>query len=100
MVYNLIYNMHISGFYDNSWLIFVKKTLDDCGFSYIWNDQNINISVSVFKNMLKLRLRDQYIQKCKIYTWIVSVLITEFIKIFLVLKITSSTTRQSEGSFD
>ena len=38
MVYNLIYNMYISGFYDNNWLIFVKKTLDDCGFSYIWND--------------------------------------------------------------
>ena len=55
--------MHISGFYDNSWLIFVKKNLADCGFSYIWNDQNINISVSVFKNMLKLRLKDQYIQK-------------------------------------
>ena len=61
MVCNLIYNMLISGFYDNSWLIFVKKTLDDCGFSYIWNDQNINISVSVFKSMLKLRLKDQYI---------------------------------------
>ena len=27
MVYNLIFNMHISGFYNNSWLIFVKKLL-------------------------------------------------------------------------
>ena len=27
MVHNLIYNMHISGFYDNSWLILSKKLL-------------------------------------------------------------------------
>ena len=49
MVYNLIYNMHISGFYDNSWLIFFQKLLMIVVFHIIWNDQNINISVSVLK---------------------------------------------------
>ena len=48
MVYNLVYNMHISGFYDNSWLIFFKKLLMIVVFHIIWNDLNINISVSVF----------------------------------------------------
>ena len=55
--------MNIAGFYSNSWLLFQKKPLDDCGFSGIWNSQNVDVDVLTFKNVLKNRLRDQFIQK-------------------------------------
>ena len=41
----------------------LKKLLMIVFFHIIWNDQKINISDSVVKNTLKLRLKDQFIQK-------------------------------------
>lgn len=63
MMYHLLYNMHVSGFYHNSWILFIEKTLNDCGFSGIWNEQRVCNSVEAFKIMVINRLHDQFIQQ-------------------------------------
>ena len=52
----------------SKWIDFVKKTLFENGFGYIWISQAENVSQKVFKIMFKERLIDQYKQ-----TWIQNV---------------------------
>ena len=54
--------MHVSGFYHNSWIEFLENTMNKCGYSGIWSNQTLNVSLNVFKYMIKTRLNDQYCQ--------------------------------------
>ena len=36
--------------------------MNKCGYSGIWSNQTLNVSLNVFKNMIKTRLNDQYCQ--------------------------------------
>ena len=62
ILYKLLYNMHLSGFYYNSWIMILENTMNECGYSGIWSNQTLNVSLNVFKNMIKTRLNDQYCQ--------------------------------------
>ena len=65
ILYKLIYNMHVSGFHHNSWIMLSENTMNECGYSGIWSNQRIIVSLNVFKNMIKTRLNDQYCQLCR-----------------------------------
>ena len=41
----------------------VKTTLNNCGFSGLWLNQSLPCSIEVFKHSVKIRLKDQFIQK-------------------------------------
>ncbi|KAK6183392.1 hypothetical protein SNE40_010882 [Patella caerulea] len=45
----------------NKWLITIKNTLTDCGYSYVWNSQQTPNPVKLKYELLQ-RLKDQYIQ--------------------------------------
>ena len=62
LLYKLLYNMHVSGFYHNSCIEFLENTMNECGYLGIWSNQTLNVSLNVFKNMIKTRLNDQYCQ--------------------------------------
>ena len=40
-----------------------KTTLNYCGFSGFWLNQTLPCSIEAFKQSVKLRLKDQFIQK-------------------------------------
>ena len=40
---------HVSGFYHNNWIMFLENTMNECGYSGIWSNQQLNVSLSVFK---------------------------------------------------
>ena len=42
--------------------MFLENTMNACGYSSIWSNQTLNVSLNVFKNMIKTRLNDQYCQ--------------------------------------
>ena len=62
MLYKLLYKMHVSNFYHNEWLMYIKKTLCECGFPVFWDQQNIPGNLNYFKSLLNLRLKDQFFQ--------------------------------------
>ena len=43
------------------WITYVKSIFDECGLSFIWNDQ-IPMSKELLKTILKQKLVDQFIQ--------------------------------------
>ena len=64
VIYNLLLSLHDNHLYSSPYLLFIENTLQQLGFSYIWYSQKqINISNDNFNNMIKQRLKDQYIQK-------------------------------------
>ena len=46
----------------NGWKL-LKTTLNNCGFSGLWLNQSLPCSIEVFKHSVKIRLKDQFIQK-------------------------------------
>ena len=62
MLYKLLYKIHVSNFYHNEWLMYIKKTLCECGFPVFWDQQNIPGNLNYFKFLLNLRLKDQVFQ--------------------------------------
>ena len=49
--------------YESKWILYIKNSLIDCGFSSVWNAQHIPNSFECFKEVIKRRLEDQFIQK-------------------------------------
>ena len=43
------------------WISFVNSIFDDCGLSFIWNDQ-IHIDRISLKTLVKQKINDQFIQ--------------------------------------
>ena len=48
--------------YEAKWLLYTKNCLIDCGFPGVWNAQHIPNSFECFKEVIKRRLEDQFIQ--------------------------------------
>ena len=46
--------MLVSGFYHNSWIMFLENTMNECGYSGTWSNQTLKVSLTVFNNMIKL----------------------------------------------
>jgi len=66
LMYNLLYHVTTAGLGESKWLNFVKTVLDECGLSYIWQNQQTltkNVSTQWIKAKVKLALTDQYTQK-------------------------------------
>jgi hypothetical protein len=61
-MYTCLHNLYISGQYVSPWVADIKKILDDCGYSNIWQQQNF-VSVEWLKMSVEQRLKDQFIQK-------------------------------------
>ena len=53
-------NLYNNGDYKLPWLEHVHSTLNNLGLTSYWHRQQV--SVQVFKNMVKQRIRDQYLQ--------------------------------------
>ena len=53
-------NLYNNGDYKLPWLEHVHSTLNNLGLTFYWHRQLV--SVQVFKNMVKQRIRDQYLQ--------------------------------------
>ena len=49
--------------FKHKWLKYVKSTLDNLGLSYLWLNQSqlSNMSKGQFKNLIKTRIRDQFV---------------------------------------
>ena len=60
LMYNLIKKQSEHTQFEMPWLTFVKKCLDDLGLSFVFD--NPVYSSSQFKNIVKQRLKDQYVQ--------------------------------------
>lgn len=60
VMYRLLYRMDMAGTYSSPWLVNVKSILNNAGFSYMWQSQQVN--TNTLKNLLKDRLQDQFRQ--------------------------------------
>ena len=60
-MYRLMFKLHQSNPIHFKWITYVKSIFDECGLSFIWNDQ-IHMNRNVLKSVLKQKLLDQYIQ--------------------------------------
>ena len=63
LMYKLLYRLNEENVYKSPWLNCVKTILEDCGFPGIWVSQVIPCSKEWFKQQIKQRLFDQFIQK-------------------------------------
>ena len=54
-----LYNDEI---YEWPWICTIKRILDDCGVSYVWNNHE-NVNVNWLKLKIERTLKDQWIQK-------------------------------------
>ena len=59
--------LHNQNIFKSEWLNHIKTSLDNAGFSYLFNERNL-ANKNQFKNLIKLRLKDIYDQK-----WVESV---------------------------
>ena len=64
MIYSLLYKLEEFNIFKLNWLSSIRcPTLNDSGFPGIWLYQFLIFSVNTFRKILKLRLKDQFIQK-------------------------------------
>ena len=63
ILYRLLLKLHVLDTYTSPWLKFVKDTLNNIGLSGIWNSQSPPASRECFRQLLKVRLRDQFIHQ-------------------------------------
>ena len=61
IMYKLMLELHNHNVYHSPWLVFVKESLEQLGFSNYWYSQYVG-SNSVFSKSIKQRIKDQYIQ--------------------------------------
>ena len=66
IIYDVLFYMYVNDIYKSKWLDFVKKTLDNNGFGYIWVCQGVNINYNMFKSEFKNRLVDVFKQEWKV----------------------------------
>ena len=62
-IYSLLYTLDKKNISKSEWIQTVKTTLNYCGFSGFWWNQTLPCSIEAFKLSVKLRLKDQFIQK-------------------------------------
>ena len=67
LLYKWIKKLHNQNIFKSEWLNHIKTSLDNAGFSYLFNERNL-ANKNQFKNLIKLRLKDIYDQK-----WVESV---------------------------
>ena len=53
--------MNENGDTNLSWLYFIRTILNECGFTYIWETENVN-NKQWLKCVMKQRLLDQFVQ--------------------------------------
>ena len=63
LIYKLFYCMLELNIYESKWILYIKDSMIDCGFPGVWNAQHIPNSFECFKEVIKRRLEDQFIQK-------------------------------------
>ena len=63
IVYNIMYNLNLSGRHTSSYISFVRTTLIELGLPGVWDNQNtIHLDKTWFKNYIKTTLQNQFIQ--------------------------------------
>ena len=62
-IYSLSYTLDENKIFKSEWIQTVKTTLNYWGFSGFWLNQTRPCSMEAFKQSVKLRLKDQLIQK-------------------------------------
>ena len=60
---NTIYTLDGKNIFKSEWIQTVKITLNYYGFSGFWLNQTLPCSIEAFKQSVKQRLKDQFIQK-------------------------------------
>jgi hypothetical protein len=68
ILYKLLFSIQGKDNFNSSWITFVKNTLDQNRFSFIWTQQKIENPL-YFKNVLNLRIKDQFIQEWFADVW-------------------------------
>ena len=63
LIYKLFYCMFELNIYESKWILYIKNSLIDCGLPCVWNAQHIPNSFECFKEVIRRRLEDQFIQK-------------------------------------
>ena len=76
ILYFLLLILHNENIYSSEWITFIIDTLDGCGLSYVWLEQEY-MNREYVKRRVQLTLEDQYLQswkqslfdsnKCKFY---------------------------------
>jgi len=61
IVYRLMYFLDYQNLYHSPWITFVKNSLQNLGFADYWLNQSVQ-NPTAFKNIIKNRVKDQYIQ--------------------------------------
>ena len=56
-MYKILYSHHVNDITKSKWLASVKQTLDNCGYSFIWMHQDVNINRLAL--LIKQSLQDQ-----------------------------------------
>ena len=59
-MYRILYSKHVINITMSKWLTSRKQTLDNCGYSYMWLQQDVNIDK--FSLIVQRSLQDQYRQ--------------------------------------
>ena len=59
-MYRILYSKHVNNITISKWLTSIKQTLDNCGYSYMWLQQDVNIDK--FSLIVQRLLQDQYRQ--------------------------------------
>ena len=62
LLYKVLHKMSLQDVYTSKWLEFVRNTLNNCGFSLYWINQDVPGSLKWFKSQLYQRLCDQFKQ--------------------------------------
>ena len=62
MLYRLLYTMDRENMFSSNWIITVKNLLNNCGFTEYWTNQSFPNSLNWFKETVKQRINDQYVQ--------------------------------------
>jgi hypothetical protein len=62
IIYKLMLKIHKTRPLKIKWISYMKSISDDCGLSFIWNDQ-IPINRLLSKSIVRQKLNDQFIQK-------------------------------------
>ena len=62
-IYFLLYTLDEKNIFKSEWVETVKTAQNNCGFSGLWLKQSSPCSIEVFKHSVKIRLKDQFMQK-------------------------------------
>ena len=61
IVYQIMLNLHINNVYKAKWIRTIKSILDNCGLSYIWDNQEV-VDIQQCKKIIHQQIEDQALQ--------------------------------------